>query len=230
MTITCYWAGDYMDVNEWGLKLFKDVHDKWLSVEASSPFFESGYRVFYSPIRMNPKLMVIGYNPGGGAESFDPDDARNIPSEHDYYRDDYTLARKMRSIFQRMELESLLKESVKLNLMFFRSNNMSQWNQLSPLVRKDIEKFCTNKTVEIIKILQPKTILAEGIETYLQLKRALGLNSEDKSIESKGRSLFIENENSTLRLLGIIHPSGARVSTNEWQLITENLSRKLRNI
>ncbi len=219
-----------MDVNEWGLKVLKDVHEKWLSVEASSPFFESGYRVFYSPIRLKPKLMVIGYNPGGGAESFDPDDARIIPTEHDYYLDDYTLARKMRSLFQRMELEPLLKESVKLNLMFFRSNNMSQWNQLSPLVRKDIEKFCTNQTVEIIKTLQPKIILAEGIETYLQLKRALRLSSEDKSCESKGRSLFIENENTDVRLLGIIHPSGARVSTDEWQVITQTLSSRLRNI
>lgn len=216
-----------MSLAEWGNNFVHDVYLKWESLKGTNTLFDSGFSVFYSPIKVCPKIMLIGFNPGGGPESFDLKKAISIPTEHDYFAEDYPLAKKMRTIFKNMNQEALLEDSVKLNLIFFRTTDMEQWNQLEPLVRKDIEAFCIKKVKEAILHLKPKVILAEGIQTYLQLKRALSIKAADKVFESKGRSLFIENKFDEIKLLGIIHPSGARVSNEEWALITDNLKNAI---
>jgi hypothetical protein len=219
--------GVRMSLSEWGSNFIREVHLKWESFKGTNPLFDSGFSVFYSPLKISPKIMLIGFNPGGGPESFDLKNALTIPTKHDYFAEDYPLAKKMRAIFKNMNQEELLADSVKLNLIFFRTTDMEQWNQLEPLVRKDIEAFCIQKGKEAILHLKPKVILAEGIQTYLQLKRALDVKADDRIFESKGRSLFIENKFNETKLLGIIHPSGARVSNEEWVLITDNLKNAI---
>ena len=209
------------------MNITRSVHEKWKQLSAEHAEFRSGYSVFYSPLSMNPKLMVIGFNPGGGSESFDAASAQEIPTKHDYFVYDYPLARKMKKIFTDINKLDLLESSVKTNLVFFRTRSMDDWSKIDPRLRKDLERFCLDKNLEIIRYLQPEIILAEGIETYLTIKRALSISEEDVT-DSKGRSLIIKAKTNSPRLLGIIHPSGAHVSNEDWSLIRERLLSELR--
>jgi hypothetical protein len=211
-----------MNLEKWASNLVSDVHNQWKSLQEKHGCFSSGYSVFYSPVSSNPALMVIGFNPGGGADSFDETKANQIPQEHDYFVHDYALAKKMRDLFSSIGKSDLLKNSVKTNLIFFRTKSQDDWNAVEPVVRKQIEMYCRDKVLEMIEVMKPRLILSEGIETYLTLKRALGIQ-EDEALESQGRSLFLKAKSSSLKLLGIIHPSGARVSNDDWSLIRSRL-------
>lgn len=210
-------------ITDWAENLVREVEQVW----RQHPFLTAGYSVFYSPVQMNPKLMVIGFNPGGGTDSFDPKQALKIPEKHEYFSEDYPLARRMRSTFESIEKLDLLENSVKTNLIFFRTRNVEEWETVEPVIRKQLERFSMGKVVEIISTLKPKTLIAEGIETYTYLKRLLSLGDKEESMQSQGRSLFIANDNMSPRLLGIIHPTGARVNNSEWDKIRDALKTHL---
>jgi hypothetical protein len=60
----------------------------------------SGYAIFYSPVLINPKIVIIGYNPGGDKQSFSADNHSRPPDEHEYLKKEYLLAKRMYHIFQ----------------------------------------------------------------------------------------------------------------------------------
>ena len=48
-------------MEEWIKELYGDTKRKWEAAAKN----DSGYAIFYSPTIQSPKIMVIGYNPGG---------------------------------------------------------------------------------------------------------------------------------------------------------------------
>ena len=215
-----------MDLDKWATAYIREVHENWLGLVQRSPCYKSGYSVFYSPVVMHPGLMVIGYNPGGGSDSFDPTREQQLSTKHDYFVSDYPLARRMRRLFESIGKTSLLASSVKTNMIFFRTRNVDEWNSIELRIRKDLRRFCLEKNIELIRIIQPSVVLTEGIDTYSILKQELRITGDDV-LRFKGRSLFIKNHSSSPKLLGMIHPSGARVSNDEWKLIQERLILEL---
>ena len=213
-----------MDVQAWARTLTHDVRSKWEDLRKQSSAFEAGYAVFYSPVKLKPELMIIGYNPGGGVADFDLEKSMEVPRTHDYLAG-YRLAKKMRSLFDEIGKPDLLTSSVKMNLIFFRSASAAEWSQIAPGVREDAESFCFGKVTETIETLQPKRILAEGIKTYSHLRRLLSMSGQEESILSNGRSLVRTCSSSKVELIGIIHPTGSRISRDDWSLIQENVTR-----
>ncbi len=110
-----------MELKQWAENLLRETYEKWNSLEGKYEFWKSGFAVFYSPVYENPDLMVIGYNPGGNENDFNEKEALVIPAEHDYFKWKYSLAKKMKDIFSKINKTELLRMSVKLNLIFFRS-------------------------------------------------------------------------------------------------------------
>lgn len=51
---------DYLE--NWAEKLTEEVYQAWKSEYS---FWKLGFALFYSPVHMNPKIMIIGRNPGG---------------------------------------------------------------------------------------------------------------------------------------------------------------------
>ena len=59
-----------MEIETWAKNINKEVYEKW---KRDYPLWDSGFKVFYSPVRKNPKLMILSYNPGGNETSFQED-------------------------------------------------------------------------------------------------------------------------------------------------------------
>ena len=218
------------ELDKWGLSILKGTENLWEKMYK----YEPGFSVFYTPLKYEPELMILGMNPGGSEKDFDLTKARLIPKDHDYfitYPDPYRLAEKMNNVFKNIGKMPLLKNSVKLNVNFFRSKNQEGWNKINPELRKEAESFCKDKVKEIIEKLKPRTILAEGIGSHEIIKKNLGiekLSDELVSSPESKQALFIETVDSPIPLYGIAHPTGARgVFEKDWNLIESSLKKRL---
>ncbi len=218
---------DNEKIEAWAENLTKEVYLEWKNKHS---FWKQGFKVFYSPVRANPKIIILGYNPGGNELSFTSDKNKfengdfSMPNTHEYFDKNYLLAQKMRNFFE--QDSNLLNNGVKINLIFFRSKNIKEWN-LNPH-RIKMEKFCFNKLVEIINVLKPKIILVEGIKTYDILKTILGGFKNESNIQRKHSRLISISNWKNILMFGIVHPSGARISSADWQKIKSNFYEQIR--
>lgn len=190
---------------EWLTTLYKETHNRWNEM-GSNP---QGYAVFYSPVVINPELLIIGYNPGGDESSF-VEIPKHPPADHDYIKGNYPMANRMRYIFQSAGILPLLENSVKTNLYFFRSNNASGIGDLS----EDVKEFCLSQTKQIIDTLTPRMILVEGFETFSEVLKLLR-SQQSREIPFNGRAVMLVSDYKGIKLLGIPHPTGARGLTND---------------
>jgi len=224
---------DTHEIEEWGEKLTQEVYQNWLTWKNNYSFSTSGFSVFYSRPRPNPDLLIFGFNPGGDDEGFKLERDSHLPDKdfHDYFQDgdgDYPLAKKMRGLFKAIGKEEILKNSVKLNLIFFRSTDKNQWKEIKKPLRQEMEKYCFSKVKDVINVLQPKVILTEGIQTF-QILHAILPGTSDPKFEpgNRGRAIFAKSNSGGVPLIGIIHLTGARPSGTELQVIEELLSKEL---
>lgn len=198
--------------------------------------------MFYSPVRPNPDVMIIGFNPGGSTENFRCSEKCEPLKEHGYItygrqepcKDSYPIATKMYELFCKMGYETTLQNSVKFNLIFFRSQDITEWNRIDKRIRKDLESFCQQKVKNIITTLQPKVILAEGLLTYRRLKDLLYIvqngEKEDVVPTNGPRALVKSIDAEHIRLIGMRHPTGGRppVQGEEWPIISQKLAELFR--
>lgn len=187
------------------------------------------FSIFYSPLTMNPKLMIIGDNPGG---KMDQVGLKEIPESHEYISventsDDYRIARMMRDKIMKGEiLRNILKESVKTNRIFFRTPNL---DILDLLVNKNkIIGYCRNILNEIIQTIQPQNILAESFGTF----RSLITSGETIVLmkPSSTKPLLLRGQVDGIRVFGINHPSRAsyhKINDEDWDSVNKELEKSL---
>ncbi len=220
---------DQRHLDELAQRITDETNREWLSKRSLYAGSEAGYAVFYSPVSNEASLLVVGFNPGGDAGSFNVDIASRVPTQHDYFVYDYLLARRMRALFSGIGSESILRRSVKTNLIFFRTPTKAAWAEVPPGIRRSLEIFCAARIVEIYHALRPRVVLAEGLDTYDRLRPILGFRSIDESLRNHvGRRIYARSMASDgSRLVGLIHPSGARVSNHDWAIIAGQLKSDL---
>ncbi|KAA0257287.1 hypothetical protein FHQ18_09565 [Deferribacter autotrophicus] len=198
----------------WAENLLKDVSTFYENFKEFNQ--EYGFAVFYSPIRLNPELMIIGYNPGGDEKDFNKEEAMSIPEKHEYitYKDDkdYKAAKNMYELFKRLNKTQLLENSIKLNMIFFRTKNIAKWKEINKKIRIEIEEYCFNKVKEIIEKLKPRILLIEGIKTFdLFIDKIISerfhksCKVECKKVNNK--RILCKCSFDNIKVLGIIHPS-----------------------
>ena len=56
-----------MELYNWAEELTRQVFSQWKTNHAR---WKQGFKLFYSPIKKNPKLLILSYNPGGDKNSF----------------------------------------------------------------------------------------------------------------------------------------------------------------
>ena len=100
-----------------------------------------------------------------------------IPKIHEYLDPDedkkYKLANAMRDkVMKGEKLKEILRTSVKLNRIFFRSPDLKTFKAFPKAV--EMEKYCLKILEEIIDKLQPKRILAESFGTFEKLCETSG--------------------------------------------------------
>lgn len=217
------------EIIEFGKRVIHETFVKWKSYENQYNFWNYGFGVFYSPIYYKPDLMIIGYNVGGTEKDFDESESLIIPEKHEYFTCNYKLARTQKYIWGKLNKIDSLKRSVKLNLNFFRSKNIAQWQTVNKEIRKEVEIFCAEKVKEIICNIQPKLILVEGMKTYDELFHkvfnVLLINSE--TIKRNKRRIFTKSVYDNKDILGIIHPSGSRLSSQDFEIIISSLQNAI---
>jgi hypothetical protein len=148
-------------MESWVENMYIEASQLWKEIGCP----KRGYAIFYSPITINPELMIIGENPAGD-EDFDESKV-GVPEKHDYEIYNYKIAENMKKIFGLANIISDLFVSVKLNLNFFATKNTSILNRQEYFSKT--EKFSRAKVVETIDRIKPKRILAEGIATFDKL-------------------------------------------------------------
>jgi hypothetical protein len=220
-----------MDIDIWAEELLKDVCEKWETSGGEYSFRDCGFRVFYSPIRLSPELMVIGYNPGKDDKPFSKGEDSHIPEVHEYLYHDSRIARKMKYLFESIEREDWLADSVKLNLVFFGSEDDAQWEAVDRGLRDELETFCFKKVNEIIDTLKPRYIVTEGLKVFDILTNSVLMGCSKTEVKNGvgGRKIYARSRYGYTQIIGLVHLTKDRISYPDWNSIKKYLKADLKD-
>jgi hypothetical protein len=180
----------------WIDNLYKETRQVWENHGKD----KRGYAIFYSPVKVSPFIALIGINPGGDEKSFDENEV-DVPQKHQYLTDNYPLAVKMKTIFAAAGMLKDLEESVKFNLLFFRSKEAHE------IVNKQLIEYSIRKALEIIDHLKPKIIITEGFTVFDKLKVTKMLNEFALYDEDMKPLIVVAKAKGDTPLIGLKHPS-----------------------
>lgn len=213
--------------------------DKWLGEVAdkchdlaSNENFDLDFYVFQSAIQYNPKLMLIGANPGGNVSYSKKNKGKkrtkNELGENEntfikYYDDcDWVRLKPLYDMFNGNTLSmDYFKDAVITNLSYFNSGTFNVLKDKMRIVGREPLDFCIQKNLELIKyIIKPQNIILMGapardnfskyldqpLETILETKN----NGIKKSVPLiKKSSMTITNGTEVIQIPVYIieHPS-----------------------
>jgi len=222
--------GVVMDIQDWAEELVNEVYRKWESTGHKYDFSERGFRVFYSPVHFSPELMIIGHNPNADDKLFCREEDIQIPEVHEYFHHDSRIARKMKYLFEGIEKDDWLEKSVKLNLIFFGSENEAQWEALEKDIRIELELFCFRKVHDIINTLKPRYIVTEGLKVFdiLISSILMGCDNPEVKIGVGGRKIYARSRYGHCQIIGLLHLTKDRFSYPDWNSVKKLLKVDLK--
>lgn len=126
-----------------------------------------GYRVFYSPLIINPTVLFIGINPGAGqlCEYLDPEE------RFEYLDYDFTLAKETKQVFSEIGCSHILENSaVKINYYYIITPTETELYNFTALLEPTLGRQFYEKSGEwtkrMISLINPKIIICEGRRAY----------------------------------------------------------------
>ena len=132
-----------------------------------------GCQLLFSPLLQRPKILLIGFNPGGGyynwhgkiVEEFQPMQAL------EYYLNTHPLGEQTKSLFRQAGTEEDLQHyTVKTNFYYWATDNVADFNRLMKLMPEELSKKIFQMarvwTKQLIETLQPELIIAEGFKAF----------------------------------------------------------------
>ena len=206
--------------------LYERTHALWRSLEGQYPTWECRYSILYGPPITKPELMIIGSNPGFNASDLYDEEVLTWPGKNEYHTKDWPLAARLRSLFQSAGVPDALAQSVGTNRLFFKSKSLGRhptglgWQDNPASIRQDLEAYCSAECERLMAVLHPRRVLALGLGVFDQVVDV----SESQITGTGGRRIAASGFASRIPVLGIIHPTGARVSNLEWQRVVEWLA------
>jgi len=207
-------------MEQWITNINRDVFHEWKS---KYPSWKTGFKIFYGPVKKNPKLMIISYNPGGGTYYFQKEDLHRFekgdfsaPKTNSYLIRKNRMAKRMQDLFRGNK--KILEESVTFPILFFRSKDLDTWNTVPKKKRVAMEQFCYSKVLEIFDQIKPNKILILGFGTDHQLRKHFfnELYNEKILSNSKNRKLAYLYNWKRIPTFCMIHPTGNRISKEDW--------------
>ena len=118
------------DLEEYCRDLYVRADQKWDQIRHEFVTGHLAFGILYGPPRLNPPLLIVRTNPGYDED----DDSQTWPSENLFsiypppQRDKrrWRLAQELIKYFEHIGQETVLKESVPTNLLFFKSRGMEK--------------------------------------------------------------------------------------------------------
>jgi hypothetical protein len=168
----------------------------------------NGFYLWDSKLIINPEVMFIGINPGDG----NPKNNKSMKFEPEYQmsyleylngeNDSYTLARDTVELFQSVGFENnrlknfLNEKTIKTNFHFIITKNLSTIKECLSYIGKYNEfiKKSFEFIGELIQIIKPKLIIAEGKYSFDMLKEFYTPDEYEYKWENDCGSLIIKNE------------------------------------
>lgn len=206
--------------------LYERTYALWRGLEGQYPTWECRYSILYGPPITKPELMIIGSNPGFNASDLYDEEVLTWPGKNEYLAKDWPLAVRLRSLFESAGIPDALAQSVRTNRLFFKSKSLGRhptrlgWQDNPASIRQDLEAYCSAECEKLMAILRPRCVLALGLGVFDQVVDV----SESQIKGTGGRRIAASGFASGIPVLGIIHPTGARVSNLEWQRVVEWLA------
>ena len=168
-------ASTYSEISEGALLL----HQQIVGLAKENPEIQSLYKgcqLLFSPLLERPKILLIGFNPGGGyynwhgkiVEEFQPMKAL------EYYLNTHPLAEQTKSLFRQAGREEDLQHyTVKTNFYYWATDNVADFNRLLKLLPEELSRKIFHMarvwTKQLIDGLQPEMIIAEGFKVYEEI-------------------------------------------------------------
>lgn len=208
------------ELNYWGYDLIKRVQQDHIQIAGRQLEFS----IFFSPLHLKPKLLILGDNPGGG---MDEKGLTIIPDQHEYLTKEYRMADMMRFKILKDELLEILSTSVKTNRIFFRTRDLSEFRKLDNY--QQLIAYCKELLHEIIDKLQPQNILAESFGSF----RSISATEEVILVKpNTSKALLLKGIYKSIPVFGINHPSRAsyhKITDHDWELVNRALKQVLLN-
>ena len=152
------------------------VHQQILAAAKNNPEIKSLYKgcqLLFSPLIERPKIMLIGFNPGGGyynwhgriVEGFQPMEAL------EYYLNTHALAEQTKSLFRQAGREEDLQyHTVKTNFYYWATDNVADFKRLLKILPEELSKNIFHLArvwmKQLIEALQPEIIITEGFKAF----------------------------------------------------------------
>jgi hypothetical protein len=119
------------------------------------------------------------------------------------------MAVNMKKKFEAAGILDILEQSVKFNLLFYRSVKAKDITNI------ELIQFSESKAFDILHHISPENIMAEGLQTYTRLKQLLK-GTDEKITRMNDKAVVCTcKTNMDIPLIAIIHPSGARGISND---------------
>ena len=218
------------------LELMKQELAKWADSTANlyhdlakkEPIFD---KAFYTQSNLNdleqrPELLILAINPGSGGSYTDQVtktlwtdwgldgkmDGTTLLKGNPTWgtRDTWPFWQRLKSILRRGEIESIIQDKSKFVL--------SNLTLFSSVQAKDLPKLpseCIQKTIELIDILQPKSILCLGITDCIEPLKKEGKFTTEMLLPN---NLLSYGKYQHIPIYSIKHPS-SRLTTEEMNLV-----------
>jgi hypothetical protein len=138
----------------------------------------------------------------------------------------------MKYLFEGVDRDEWLEASIKLNLIFFRSENEAQWESLEKSVRDDLEMFCYMKVNDIIDTLKPRYIVTEGLKVFDILIHSVLMGCDDPEVKIGvgGRKIYARSSYGHSHIIGLAHLTKDRFSYPDWNDIKKYLKSDLKEL
>ncbi len=192
-----------MNLNKWAETINSHFYTIWKSKYQKWSY---GFKIFYSNLVENPRLLILSYQPGGNESHYLSEDS------HRFERGDFSIngniyidsngrmANEVKKLTGYFENNNILVESVVLPFIFWRSPNVYIWKNNPNM--KEMNQDSLKLFKKIFTKIRPQKILIIGFETYSELRKVFDF-SEFKTIYKR--------ESNMLRLAGIARFGGIPV-------------------
>jgi hypothetical protein len=210
-------ASIYSEISEGALLL----HQQIVGLAKENPEIQSLYKgcqLLFSPLIQQPKILLIGFNPGSGyfnwhgkiVEEFQPMKAL------EYYLNTHPLAEQTKSLFRDAGREEDLQHyAIKTNFYYWATDNVADFNRLMQLLPEELSKKIFHMarvwTKQLIDDIQPELIIAEGFKAFDEIEV---LFSEKKDFEKEENLRYFEIPGGT-KVLGYKRNQGSIIGKKE---------------